>query len=277
MQGCWHDYCGPTPLAALLSPLFSVLPFILRKGSSFYMRFLTVRAASGVLAASVLTAGLTLAPSFSNPANAQTGVSKTDSTSGYFDASGGTREFVVSAADMLAGASVSLVTIDIDFEKFDGQTMGVNPGGTPFYNEIEFILTNPAGASTTLIAANSFSSGTTGFRGVITFADDATTVVNADVNTLLAGYYRPTGPGSMGNLNLASGLGTWVLGIRDTQGSDHLGYYSATLNLNGGSATAAVPEPGTLTLALLAGATAAAGLVTRRRRDRRANGALAQG
>ena len=175
----------------------------------------------------------------SGAALAQTLVTKTDSTPGYFDDSSGVRSFIVSAADMAGGTAVNSITIAIDFEKFDGQTMGTNFGGTPFYNEIEFLLTNPQNVTTSLIAPGSFFSGSNGFRGVITFDDAAAQVVNFDTSSPHAGTFRPTG--SLGSLLSGNGVGTWQLSIRDTVFADHLGYYSSTLTLNPGG-TALTPE-----------------------------------
>lgn len=183
---------------------------------------------------SALTIGI-----LSGAAMAQTLVTKTDSNQGYFDASSGVRSFIVSAGDMGAGTAVNSILISIDFEKYDGETFGVNGGNTPFYNEIEFLLTNPQNVTTSLIAAGSFNAGSGGFRGVITFDDAAANVVNVNSNSPQAGTFRPTG--SLASLFSGNGVGTWTLGIRDTVGADHLGYYSSTLTLNPGG-TALTPE-----------------------------------
>ncbi|MGC4043173.1 MAG: hypothetical protein QM758_05170 [Armatimonas sp.] len=179
-----------------------------------------------------LTAILLL--TLSGAALAQSAVYKSDNTQGYFDASSGVRSFIVSAADMAGGTAVNSITIAIDFEKFDGQTFGANFGGTPFYNEIEFTLTNPQNVTTSLIAPGSFNVGSNGFRGVITFDDLAAQAVNFDPNSPHAGTFKPTG--SLASLFSGNGVGTWTLGISDTVGADHLGYYSAGLSLNGGRA-----------------------------------------
>jgi hypothetical protein len=178
---------------------------------------------------------------------AQSAVSKTNNTVGYFDASSGVRSFMITAADMAGGTAVNRVTIDIDFAKVDGEVLGQNPGGTPFYNEIVFTLTNPQSVTTTLIGAGSFNAGSEGFRGVITFDDLASQFVNYDVNSPHAGTFKPTGPNTMGSLLSANGVGTWTLGIQDTVGADHLGFYSATLNLNSGRGQNLTPEvPGSV-------------------------------
>jgi hypothetical protein len=204
-----------------------------------------------------------LVGALSGAAQAQSPVFKLDAPSGgtYFDATSGTATFDVTAGDMAGGTAVNSVTIAIDFEKYDGETMGVNAGGTPFYNEISFILTNPQNVSTTLIGSGVFNASSGGFRGVITFDDLASSFVNVDPNNPQAGAFKPSGPGLMGDLLSADGVGTWTLAIADTAGGDHLGYYSAELSLNGG--TAAAPEPGTLALSLLG----VGGLFLRRRKS----------
>jgi MYXO-CTERM domain-containing protein len=186
-------------------------------------------------------------------AQAQTPVTKVDTPAQpiNLDDNSTTRDFIVTAGDMAGGTIVNSVTLTIDFEKFDGETIGVNPGGTPFYNEIVFRLTNPQNVTTTLIAENAFQSGANGFRGVITFDDLAANLVNVNTATPQAGTFRPTGPGTMSDLNSVNGVGTWTLFLEDTVGADHLGYYTATLRLNGGSVSAAAPEPATASLALL--------------------------
>jgi hypothetical protein len=192
-----------------------------------------------------------LVGALSSIALAQSPVFKLDAPPGgtYFDATSGTATFDVTAGDMAGGTAVNSVTIAIDFEKYDGETMGVNGGGTPFYNEISFILTNPQNVSTTLIGSGVFNPSSGGFRGIITFDDLASSFVNVDPDNPQAGTFKPSGPGLMGDLLSTNGVGTWTLAIADTTGSDHLGYYSAGLSLNGG--TAAAPEPGALALSLL--------------------------
>ncbi|MGC4043542.1 MAG: hypothetical protein QM758_07025 [Armatimonas sp.] len=163
---------------------------------------------------------------------AQSQVSKLDNPSAplYFDASSGLRSFLVTAADMAGGTAVNSITIAIDFEKFGGNTLGVNSGTTPFYNEIEFKLTNPQNVTASLIAPGLFFPGSNGFRGVITFDDLAAMPVDNDPNTPQAGTFQPFMP--LSSLATANGVGTWTLSIRDTVRNDHLGYYSSTLTLN---------------------------------------------
>ncbi|MGC4045669.1 MAG: PEP-CTERM sorting domain-containing protein [Armatimonas sp.] len=191
---------------------------------------------------------------------AQSQVFKFDNTPELFDASSGSRTFTVTPADMAGGTAVNRVTIAIDFEKYDGGTLGVNGGDTPFYDEIVFTLTNPQNVTTTLIGADSFNFGADGFRGVITFDDLASLFVNDNPDSPQAGTFKPILGESLSALNSADGVGDWILGIQDTTGADHLGYYSASLEING--PTASAPEPGTLALGLLG----VGGLWLRRRR-----------
>jgi MYXO-CTERM domain-containing protein len=215
---------------------------------------------AGAVALATVALALT---AVARPASAQSSVTKTNNTIGNFDASSGTRDFIVTAADMASGVVVSTVEISIDFEKFSGPTLGVDGGGTPFFNEMEFTLTNPVGVTTTLIAADSFDVGDFGFRGVIRFTDAALNFVNIDPDLPSAGSFRPTGPGTMADLNAASGVGTWTLTIQDFISGDHLGFYSATLRLNPNAASTSAPEPGTFALCALSVIGAA---VARRRR-----------
>ena len=157
-------------------------------------------------------------------ANAIT-VSNTDS--GYFDGSADVRKVNIGSSFLIAS-----VTIAIDFEKYSGDTMGVNTGDTPFYNEIVFKLTSPNGIGTTvnLINANSFQSGSSGFRGVINFDDSAAQVVNYDFPSPHAGTFRPEEPLSL--FNGQNALGNWALFIQDTTLHDHLGFYRYDLTVN---------------------------------------------
>ncbi|MBC7526420.1 MAG: hypothetical protein H7308_02625 [Chthonomonadaceae bacterium] len=218
-------------------------------------------------------------------AQAQTALTLTDApVKGlYFDRSFGTRTFTVAPGDLTMGSAINSISIAIDFEKYDGEELGVNGGGTPFYDEIHFSLTNPAGITTELITQNSFNASNTGFRGIITFDDTAVHVVNYDVTRPHEGMFRPTGSGlplftesmtfqptslgTMSDLNTANGAGNWSLFVQDTTGGDHLGYYSASLMLNGGGANpSAVPEPGSIAFALGSLITGA-GMLRRRRKN----------
>ncbi len=195
----------------------------------------------------LLTSALTAA--VAGPACA--GFTLTNSTPGLFDFSSGTRTITVSGAETGFSSTVSDLNVRIDFEKFDGPSLGVNEGGTPFYNELAFILTSPANESVTLIGINSFISGFGGVRGVINFDQQAASAVNVTPTTPQAGSFRPIG--DLNNYNSDSTLGTWTLFIQDAAPSDHLGFYSVSLDFNGGAAASTdVPEPSTLMLGLFA-------------------------
>jgi hypothetical protein len=176
-------------------------------------------------------------------------ITKTDTPAGgiYLDASSATRTFSVLTTEIPANYFVSKVTFTIDFEKYDGETLGVNAGGNPYYNEIVLKLKNPAGVETSLIAAGAFANGSGGFRGVITFDDAATQFVNNNTAQLTAGTYMPTGAGTMSSLNTLSGAGNWTLTLQDTVAADHLGYWSSSMTLQ----TTFIPEPASLALTLL--------------------------
>ncbi len=167
----------------------------------------------------------------------QADVQITDTPAGgiYLDNSNTTRTFSVNTMFI-----VTEVTIEIDFEKYDGQTLGVNGGATPFYNEIVFTLTSPNATTVTLIAANSFVSGSTGFRGVIKFDQAALDVVNVNTASPSAGTFRPTGGGSLSDFVGQQAFGNWSLFMADTANADHMGYYSSTLSF--------VPEPSSMAL-----------------------------
>ncbi|MEK0450764.1 MAG: motif [Verrucomicrobiota bacterium] len=195
---------------------------------------------------------------FSSQADAAV-ITKVNTTSGLFDASSGLRTFNFTIGE--SGGIISDVNIAIRFGKHDGETFGVNAGGTPFYNEIVFQLignTVEFGTSTiaNLIDASSWSSGTGGFLDrTITFDEQASQVVNFSSEPL-AGTYRTTGNGSALGLSQFNGLtlaaGDWTLFIQDTVGSDALDFISAELTINAGPVEppASVPDGGS-TVALL--------------------------
>ena len=173
-------------------------------------------------------------------------VTKTNTASGgfYLDASSTTRIFTVLASDLPTGQFVTKVTFLIDFEKYDGETIGVNLGGTPYYNEIVLKLKNPTGIETTMIASGAFANGSVGFRGVITFDDSAAQAVNFNTAQITAGTYKPSGTNTMSTLNTASWAGNWTLTLQDTASQDHLGYWSSSMTLQ----SSVVPEPSSLLL-----------------------------
>lgn len=175
-------------------------------------------------------------------------ISVTNNTPGNFDASSGTRIFTIGSSGQVLD-----VDIEINFAKADGQDFdGPYPGGTPFYNEIVFLLESPTGTQMTLIAANSWGAGSGQFDGTIRFDDSALQVVNFGAAPV-AGTFQPTGPGLLGVFNGENALGDWTLTIQDTVGADSLRFRFATLDVT-------VPEPATL---LLLG-TAIVGVMRRR-------------
>ncbi len=182
---------------------------------------------------------LVLAPILMISPCAEAAVQITDTPAGglYFDASSGTRTFSVNTMFIVTEA-----TIEIDFEKFGTQQLGVNDGSTPFYNEIVFTLTSPGFTTVSLIAGESFEPGGGGFRGVIKFDQAALNVVNVNPASPSAGTFRPSGAGALTDFVGEQAFGNWSLFIQDTESADHLGYYSATLTLN------PVPEPTGLAL-----------------------------
>jgi hypothetical protein len=191
-------------------------------------------------------------------------ISLTNSTPGNFDASSGTRDVVVDGSEPGYDTGIITgVTISINFAKADGEAFDPPfPGGTPFYNEIVFILTSPTAVSVELIAAGSWGAGSGQFDGTIIFDDSATDVVNFGAAPV-AGTYRPTGPGALADFLGDSALGTWSLFIQDTVGADSLRFREYTLNIT--TARSAVPEPSTLALAAI-GSIAVFGAARRRRR-----------
>lgn len=194
-------------------------------------------------------------------------ISVTNSTPGYFDASSGTRALTFTPAQ--AGGTITNVTISIQFGKHDGQTFGVNPGGTPFYNEIEFsLIGNTGGPALTanLISAGSFNTGSDGFLDrTITFDESAGSVVNVNPDDPAAGTFRTTGfAGGLGlNQFFGSTLaaGDWTLVIRDTVFADGLDFHSATLNITVDGVS--TPDAGS-TFALLSLAIVGLGALRRR-------------
>jgi hypothetical protein len=155
-----------------------------------------------------------------------------------------------------AGGTITDVNISIRFGKHDGETFGVNAGGTPYYNEIVFqLIGNVVGADPTahLIDANSWGVGSGGFLDrTITFDEAAGSVVNSGAAPV-AGTFRTTGNAGALGLGQFNGLtleaGDWTLFIQDTVGADALDFYSTTLNVT----VADVPDAGG-TLTLLGGA-----------------------
>lgn len=200
-------------------------------------------------------------------------ITATNNTPGLFDASSGTRSVTFTGSEPGFGSGAVLdLNVTVKFAKADGELFEPLEGGTPFYGEIEFILSNGA-TNVTLIAAGSFSSGSgPGFDGTITFDDSAADFVNVNVNSPSSGTFKPTGPGNpaspgtLANFNALNAAGTWTLSIRDTTFADALRFREFTVSITtDGVVDAAVPEPGTLSI-MGAGLIGLAGVALRRRK-----------
>lgn len=230
------------------------------------------------LSTRALAAAITLSGSLAGGVNAAV-VSQSNTTTGFFDDSSGTRD-VTFTADQFAG-STSIITdinISVYFAKSDNNSFvdSTQPigTGTPFYNETEIVLISPAGTMLTLISNDggtelvpednfqTFNSGSSGFRGTITFDQDAPAPVDVS-GALEAGTFRPDDEtlGSLDSFNGQSATGVWSLFLEDDVGSDGLSFYSYTINITT-SDTAPLPEPSSSTLLGLG----ILGLIARRRR-----------
>jgi hypothetical protein len=193
--------------------------------------------------------GLALAMSIASSAFAGL-VTLTNSTSGLFDGTSGTRvvTFTGSEAGFESGV-ITDVNVSINFAKADGESFNPPfPAGTPFLNEIHFHLSSPNATTVHLIEAGSFNNGASLFDGAITFDDEAANAVNANPNQLTAGAFRPTGPGALSAFDGSSALGTWTLFIQDIQALDALRFRSFALEITTAPVRAQVPEPGTAIL-----------------------------
>jgi len=194
-------------------------------------------------AACLLVVGTATQPAFAD-------IMATNSTTGLFDASSGTRTVAFDGTEAGYGTGqIFDVNISINFAKADGESFDPPyPGGTPFYNEIHFHLTSPGGTVVHLIEPSSWGAGSGQFDGTITFDDEAGSVVNFGAAPV-AGSFRPTGPGALSDydsLTADSALGTWTLFIQDTVGLDALRFRSFTLNIATAASAVVVPEPATL-------------------------------
>ena len=167
----------------------------------------------------------------------------TNTTDGFADDSTFDRPVTVTAGDLPPGAAfVDEVEISVFFAKSNTNSFVAEgdpiPMGTPSYNEIRLRLTSPAGTSVDLIDYGDFDdTNTMGFKGTITFDDDAADVVNVDQDNIRDGTFRPTG--TLADFDGESALGTWALTVGDNAGGDGLSFYEFTLNVG----TAAVPTP----------------------------------
>ena len=186
----------------------------------------------------------------------------TNTTTGLFDASSGTRSVIINSStpgwDVLP---ITRVEISIDFVKADGETFaGPYPAGTPYLNETVFTLTGPGG-TVNLISAISFKVGTTLFDGVIHFAQSAPQVVNVVDTLMQAGTFQPVG--NLGTFNGQLAAATWTLNIQDTTAADALRFRSFTLTVE----TAGVPEPSSAAMLVIAGLLTTAGAMRRRSKN----------
>lgn len=207
-------------------------------------------------------------------------VVKTNTVDVFVDGTSATRTFSIDMGD-LGGDSATITDVDISifFAKSNNNAF-VTEGaaiaaGTPFLNEIEFVLSSPGGTDFTLISNDggteivagdnieSFNAGSVGFKGTIVFDQAAGLAVNNNPNALTAGTFRPDDAtiGSLNSFNGESAIGTWTLFLEDDVGLDGLSFYEATITVT--TAAAAVPEPSSLMLVGLVGGMS---LVRRRRK-----------
>lgn len=195
-----------------------------------------------------------------------TTITKTNTTTGIFDATSGTRAFTFSVGE--SGDLITDVDISITFGKHDGEAFGVNLGGTPYYNEIVFSLTGTVvgiDPTANLISAGSWSAGSIGFLSrTIIFDESAGSVVNFGSEPT-AGTYRSFGESGGLGLSQFNGktleAGSWTLFIQDTASADALDFYAATLKVTVDSSS--VPD-NSATVACLGLALGVIGLVRRK-------------
>lgn len=216
--------------------------------------------------------GLGLAATLVAPASGSV-VTQTNARTGFFDSSSGTREVAFNVLQFADSPVITDIDLSVSFAKsndnsFVAQGEDVS-SGTPFLNEIEFVLTSPGGTSFTLISNDgdteivaaddfeTFENGADGFSGTIVFDQDAAEPVDLTADLLTAGTFRPDDDteGSLDLFNGESALGTWTFFIEDDVGSDGLSFYAFTLTVT------TVPEPASLAILGFAGL----GLLKRRR------------
>lgn len=175
-------------------------------------------------------------------------VQSSNNTDGLVDDSSITRDIPVSIQDFPAGNDrITSICVAVSFAKHDGGDFveeGVEPPetGTPYHNEIEFVLTSPEGTSVTLISnddgieinadpVESFNTGSTAFFGTINFDQSAADPVNVDPDLPQEGTFQPH-PGDLDDFLFENADGTWELFIEDDVGADALSFHGATLFLN---------------------------------------------
>lgn len=176
-------------------------------------------------------------------------ISITNGSPGLFDDDSGTRIVTVTTSEPGYGTGIiSDVNIAINFAKASGLGFDLpSQAGTPFYEEIHFVLIGPGGQSVTLIELGSWSSGSDGefFDGTIYFDDSAPSIVNFGTAPV-PGVFRPTGLGRLADFNALSALGTWTLFVEDSIGMDALRFRGYTLDI--ATTDVAAPEPASMTL-----------------------------
>jgi len=210
---------------------------------------------------------------------------KSNSTTAFVDDAIITRSITFTAADFENRTIIGDLNLTIAFAKSNDQgfvpsSSAITPG-TPYLDEIEFILSSPSGTSVRLVSndgswydpvQSSFNNGNSGFQGEITFDQDASTHVNANRDQLVSGTYLPANdlPGqTLDAFNGESVVGTWELSIEDDEGLDGISFYSYSLAVH----TRPEPRSATLwgTLGLLTGSI----LLARRRRPVPGSGSAA--
>lgn len=177
-------------------------------------------------------------------------VTKSNTTTGFADASVLTRNITFSAADFADNYfTIGDLDVTISFAKsnndsFAPQASPINPG-FPYFSEIDFLLTSPSGTSVKLISnvggSRSFRRGNDGFQGTLVFDQSAALPVNFDVDNITAGTYRPAAE-SLDAFNGENVTGTWTLTIGDSVARDGLSFYSYSLSVY------TLPEPDSIGL-----------------------------
>lgn len=175
---------------------------------------------------------------------------KSNTTTGYFDSSFGTRSIAFTAADLGAELYIADIDVTVDFAKDSSNTYVPPdvlpvPAGSPYFDEINFTLTGPSGTSVTLIDNTginngSFNSGAFGsyFQGSLTFDQSAALPVNFDRNQITPGTFLPaTDGGNLDSFHYENAVGTWSLFIEDDDNSDGLSFYGYSIEIN------TIPEP----------------------------------